>query len=191
MTDLLGDGEGLGNVKDAVQWVLEHREELVDLAQSLPKVLGEVGDALGAAGASATSAAGLLTGEDGSSVRDLATSAADAIEHSTDELTSITKVLSTIGDKLDAVPLIDDMASNVTDGVERVERIAADLAEVAKQLRGVGDQVTDAGKDLAVVGDKLSQGGETLVAFHATKKPSTTRSRAKTAPKAAHQLEKD
>ena len=94
----------------------------------------------------ALTAAGLLTGDDGSSIRDLAASAVDAIEDSTRELASITKVLGSIGDKLDAVPLIDHVAANISDGVDRVQTIAADL------------------------GDKLTSGGQTLVTFAAAKK---------------------
>lgn len=163
---LKGLWEDKDRIGEAVDWVLDHRDELLDVVQSLPKLLGEVGETMSAAGAGATDAAGLLTGEDGSSVKDLAASAADALQRCTKELASVTKVLAGVGDALDAIPLVDGMADAMSDGSARLDAIAEDLGEVADQLRGVGTQVTEAGKSLAVVGGKLADGGEALARFH-------------------------
>ena len=74
---LKGLWEDKDRIADAVDWVLDHREDLLGLIDALPKLLGEVGGTMSAAGAGATEAAGLLTGEDGTSVKDLAAAAAD------------------------------------------------------------------------------------------------------------------
>lgn len=167
LTDLFDDNEGLGAVRDAADWVLEHRDELSDLAQNLPKLLDRVGDTLRAAGGGVTEAAHLLTGEEGAGVAELASSAASAVTSSTKELGAITKVLGDIGEKLDAVPLIDDVASTISDGVERVEAIMAQLDEVATQLKGLGRQLGATGKGLGVAGTNLTKGGATLNGFAA------------------------
>lgn len=162
---LKGLWEDKDRIAGAVDWVMDHRDEVLALVQALPKLLVEVGETMGAAGAGATDAAGLLTGESGTSVKELAASAAEALERCTKELAAVTEALSTVGDKLDAIPLVDGIADSMGDGSDRLEAIAEDLGEVAKQLRGVGDQVTDAGQNLAVVGAKLTDGGTALARF--------------------------
>ena len=163
--DLFDDNEGLGAVRDAAEWVLEHRDELSGLADTLQKLLDQVGDTLRAAGGGVADAADLLTGEEGTGVAELASSAASAITSSTKELGAITNVLGDIGDKLDAVPLIDDVASSIGDGVERVEAIMAQLDDVATQLTGLGRQLGATGKGLGVAAANLDKSGETLNGF--------------------------
>lgn len=166
LTDLFDENDGLGAVRDAAEWVLDHRDEMSDLAQTLPKLLDQVGDALRAAGGGVSDAASLMTGDGGEGgVADLAASAASAISKSTDELKAITEVLGAVGDKLDAVPLIDDVASTIGDGVERVEAIMAQLDDVATQLTGLGRRLGATGKGLGVAGANLTEGGERLNAF--------------------------
>lgn len=179
LSDLFDQNEGLGAVRDAAGWVLEHRDELTGLSETLPKLLDQVGDALRAAGGGVSDAAGLLTGEGGKDggVADLAASAAAAITKSTDELGAITKVLGDIGDKLDAVPLIDDVASTIGDGVERVEAIMAQLDDVAIQLTGLGRRLDATGKGLGKAGVSLTEGGETLNGFASSGSAGTKRGR--------------
>ncbi|MBL8774520.1 MAG: hypothetical protein JNK12_01260 [Acidimicrobiales bacterium] len=163
--ELFDDNEGLGAVRDAAEWVLDHRADLTELVQALPRVLDQVGDTLRAAGGGASDAAELLAGKEGGSAQTLTAAAAAAITSSTRELAAITKVLGDIGDKLDAVPLIDDVASTIGDGVERVEAIVAQLDDVADQLGGLGRQLGATGKGLGVAGVNLAKGGEALNGF--------------------------
>lgn len=167
LTDLFDDNEGLGAVRDAAEWVLEHREPLTGLIDRLPELLDQVGDALRAAGGGVADAAALLTGEgdDDGGVADLAASAAAAISTSTKELGAITRVLGDVGDKLDAVPLIDDVASTIGQGVGRVEAIMAQLDEVADRLTGLGRRLGATGEGLGVAGVSLTEGGQTLSGF--------------------------
>lgn len=176
LTELFDGNDGLGAVRDAAEWVLDHRDELSDLAQTLPKLLDDVGDALRAAGGGVSDAASLLTGDGGEGgVADMAESAASAISKSTGELKAITKVLGDIGDKLDAVPLVDDVASTIGDGVERVEAIMTQLDDVADQLTGLGRRLGATGKGLGVAGANLTEGGERMNGFASSERGGTKR----------------
>jgi predicted regulator of Ras-like GTPase activity (Roadblock/LC7/MglB family) len=163
MADAFGDNKD--RIFEAVDWVWDHRDEMAEVVQKLPELLGGVGESLAAAGDGAVRAGSFLTSVDGDSVAELTGTASDALERSLDEIEAASKIMGQVGGQVDAVGMFDGVADSLSDGAGRLLAIGGDLAEVAVQMRSMGDQITDAGDDLVTVGGGLQAGGVALAGF--------------------------
>lgn len=194
----LFDDKGLGRLKDvadsfgdnkdrileAVDWVWDHREEMVDLMQRLPKLLGETGASLASAGDGAVRAGNLLTGGDGDSVGGLTAAAADALDRCLEQIRDASKLMAGVADQVDDLPMLDGVGGSLAKGADRLEGIGGELGEVALRLRAVGVKITDAGTDLGELGAGLRDGGSELAEFAGKELAAPKKRKASAKPKA-------
>jgi hypothetical protein len=179
-------------VAGAVAFVREHGDDLLALASQLPALLAAAAEGLAGAGSDARAAAAFLTGEgDHGGVRALAGLAGDALKQCRTELAAARKLLDSLGDELDEVPipsvrptysevlghrlitgldvadgrLLEPASKRVREGAARFDGVGEQLANVADLLREIGDLVERAGQGLAKTAGKLESGGEALARF--------------------------
>jgi hypothetical protein len=196
----LFDDKGIGTLKDladsfgdnkdrifeAVDWVWDHREEMVELAQKLPELLGRTGESLALAGDGAVRASAMLTDETGDSIGGLTGAASDALDRSLEQIESAAQLMASVGDQVDDIPMLDGIGESLTLGATGLEGIGGELGVVAVRLRAAGVQITDAGEDLAEVGSGLLDGAAQLVEFAGREmpKPKKVSAKPKSKPKA-------
>ena len=186
------------------RFIKDHGDDLVDMLERVPEILGKAGIGLSAAGSSAVKASGFLTGDDGGvDVRELAETAASALNRCHDQLKGATDLLARLGDQIDDIKIptlstshteimgfsvvtgIDlgessiagDAAGSLRSGADRLVDVAEDLQTVAEKLLGLGGAIGDAGADLRVVGGDLETSGTALVAMTGPAKKTTARKR--------------
>lgn len=190
-----GNNFDTGKLFEAITFIWENRERLMELVEQLPDLMREAGDNMQAAGSSATSAAAFLTGEKAGrrSVRDMADVAATALESSKDELQAAAELLEHFGEELEAIripffkpqfmdvmgmelvsglnmgeqQLFDNPGGRLKSSAERLKQISTSLTEVSSQMREMGDVLTDMGYAMKNVGEQLQNGGQTLHRFTA------------------------
>jgi hypothetical protein len=127
MADSFGDNKD--RILEAVDWVWDHREELIDLTQRLPELLGQVGESLAVAGDGAVRASGLLTGEDGDSVGGLTGAAADALDRCLDQIDTAAELMAGVADQVDDVPMLDGVGGSLAEGAKGLAGIGGELPE--------------------------------------------------------------
>lgn len=158
--DLLG-GLDVKKVAAVIDSIWDHRDDLARMAKQLPSLLDETGGHMQAAGEGAQRASAFLAGD----VRDMATSAAEMLEATRDQLQSVLKSLEGIGKMLGNVPFIGDMTKGLGDGLGALSGVAENLDSVGQKVRGLGDRLGDVGGDLDAMGRSLLGGGVALSGF--------------------------
>lgn len=168
--DAVGAVVGSGDdVADAVKFVSEHGDDLIDFVKRLPQLLESTADALTEASDDVASAASFLTGGKGAGdgVSALADLAGDALDTCRQELGSAQRLLGTVADQFEKLPIPDGgIGEKIGDAAQRFDRVGDQLADVAKQLRKLGGAVDSAGHGLARTADKLDRGGKALGTFN-------------------------
>ncbi len=163
---VLGSSEsGLGDVTSAVSFVAEHGDDIVDFVQRIPELLASTAGALTEAADDVAGAAAFLTGGKGAGdgVQAVAELAGDALETCRDELASAQRLLSTVADQFEKLPIPDGgIGERISDAADRFDHVGDRLADVAAQLRKMGVSVDKAGHGLARTAAKLEKGGKTL-----------------------------
>lgn len=167
MAGKLMGGVDIKKVASVIDAIWDHKDELARIAQNLPQLLGETGGHMQAAGEGAQRASAFLSGE----VRDLASSAADLLEISKNQLRGVLKALEGVGNLLNNVPLIGDVGKSVGDGLKSLGEVANSMDSVSQKVRGLGDRLSDVGDDLDSMGRSLAQGGASLLGFVGGKAP--------------------
>jgi methyl-accepting chemotaxis protein len=176
---------------DVVQFVLNHREQLVAFVQRVPSVLGSAGEAIQGAGEAATRAAHFLAAsEDDETLTapKLAALASTALETCREELAHVSGVVATVAEAVASVhipdldlkysevagfrvvsgvhigsqPLAGGVAEHLAAGVSRLDSITAALETIANRIRNLGDVMANLGENLHAVGQNLSNSGSTL-----------------------------
>ena len=74
-------------------------------------------------------------------------------------------MLGEIGDVIDKVPLMGDVAAPVTKGLQAVRTVSDRLDEVGGQVRGIGSGLSSVGEGLGSMGGSLRTGGAALAAL--------------------------
>lgn len=154
-------GMDLGKVRNLFDLLWDHRDELVDMLTRLPSLMGDAGEQMHAAGSGAEAAAGLLTGD----LLAMTASAADALAACHEQLSTVAGMLGEVGDVLDRVPLMGDVAEPVTKGLQAVRTVSDRLDDVGKQVRGIGTGLGAVGEGLGSMGGSLRSGGAALAAL--------------------------
>ena len=149
----------LRKLRQVVDVVWEHREELVNLVVHLPSVLADTGEQLQVAGAGAKQASEVLGGD----LLTLTDSAADILDASQRQLAVVAAVLGEVGKVLDRMPLMGPVKDPVSRGLGAVGQVAANLETVAHQVRGIGVGLAGVGVGLEAMGASLEGGGAALV----------------------------
>lgn len=163
---VIGSGDtGLGDVASAVSFVAEHGDDIIDFVQRIPDLLSSTAGALTEAADDVAGAAAFLTGGKGAGdgVQAVAELAGDALDTCRDELASAQKLLSTVADQFEKLPIPDGgIGERIADAANRFDHVGDRLADVAAQLRKMGISVDKAGHGLARTAAKLEKGGKTL-----------------------------
>lgn len=154
-------GVDIKKIAGVIDSIWDHRDELAHIAQNLPQLLGDTGGHMQAAGEGAQRASAFLSGE----VRDLATSAAELLESSRNQLRGVLKALEGVGNMLADIPLIGDVGKSVRDGIKSLGDVANSIDNVGQKVRGLGDRLSDVGGDLDSMGRSLVGGGQSLLGF--------------------------
>ncbi len=154
-------GVDLGKVRNLVDMLWDHRDELIDMITRLPGLMGDAGEQMHAAGSGAEAAAQLLTGD----LLAMTESAADALAACHDQLSTVAGMLGEVGDVLDRVPLMGDIAEPVTKGLQAVRMVSDRLDDVGNQVRGIGGGLSSVGEGLGSMGGSLRGGGAALAAL--------------------------
>ena len=176
-------------IMEAVNFIWENRENILQLIETLPQLLRDTGDTIESAGESAMKASVFLNGnEDIPSASELSELAATALQRCYEEINTAAEIMNTFGDEIDDIripsvqpkyievlnmkvvgglefgesQLLDNAANRLQNGSDRLAEIGKDLNSVAEHLRSLGGALTDAGKDLNDVGVKLTESGGVL-----------------------------
>lgn len=182
-TDLMGGAlpaADLRKLRQVVDVVWEHRDELVDLLIQLPSALADTGEQLQVAGAGAKQASEVLGGD----LLTLTGSAADILDASQRQLAVVAGVLGEVGKVLDRVPLIGSVKDPMARGLGAVGQVADNLEIVAQQVRSIGVGLAGVGTGLEAMGTSLEGGGAALVALSG-RVPAQVRTADKTSAKKA------
>lgn len=184
----LGGGGQVGQIKevvdlvlnnkdsllDAVAFVRDHGDDLIDLMQRLPDILERAGSALATAGDAAMQASQFLVAGDGVDADDVASAAATAIEVCTEHLGTVASLLGRVAGQLDdiRVPTLgvdrtEMMGINVVSGLDvgskAVARGPADsIKNTSDQMQAVVGALADAGAGLAQLQANLGAAGEKI-----------------------------
>ncbi|MGI9605622.1 MAG: hypothetical protein ACR2P0_05735 [Acidimicrobiales bacterium] len=167
LKDLAGDvvGGGGNDITDAVKFVAQHGDDLIDLVGRLPELLSSTASALTEAADDVGAAAAFLTGgrNAGPGVQKLAEVASDALDTCRDELADAEALLRNVAGKFDRIPMVgDDIGEAMGDVAKRFDTVGDRLAQVAVQLRKLGGAVDSAGHGLSRTAAKLDTGGKAL-----------------------------
>ena len=161
------------DVAEAVGFVREHGDDVIDLVRNLPDLLGSTADALTEAADDVASAAAFLTGgrdakgrDAGAGVQSLAAAAGEALDACRAELGSARELFELVAEQFDNLPIPDGgIGQRIGDVATRFDRVGDRLADVAGELRQVGQAVDSAGQGLARTATKLEAGGKALSRF--------------------------
>lgn len=161
----------------AVDFITDHGEDLIDLLGRLPDILDRAGEALGTAAEAAVDASSFLTAGDGLDADDIAGSAGKAMAVCQEHLSSVAKLLERVGDELGGikVPAFDIersevMGLSVVSGIDvKTNRVAAgaarDVQASASQLAEVADALAAAGDGLGRLQSNLGAAGSRINAL--------------------------
>ena len=161
----------------AVDFITDHGDDLIDLLGRLPDILERAGEALGTAAEAAVEASSFLTAGDGLDADDIAGSAARAMAVCQEHLSSVAGLLDRVGEELGGikVPTIDvernelmglSVVSGIDIGSNQVAGGAArDVKASARQLKDVADALATAGDGLGRLQSNLSAAGDRINAL--------------------------
>ncbi len=146
----------------AVDFIAEHGEGLIDLLGRLPDILDRAGEALGTAAEAAIEASSFLTAGDGLDADDIAGSAGMAMAVCQEHLSAVAGLLDRVGNELAGinVPAFDIersevMGLSVVSGIDVTSNRVA--AGAARDVKAGARQLSEVAEALAAAGDGLGR----------------------------------
>mgnify|MGYP003382070809 CR=1 FL=1 len=162
-------GTDLDRAKDVLDWLWDHRDDVMDLANRLPKILEAAGQSMSSAGDGATSAASLLIGtNDTPGAAQLTKTASETLLACQHELERLNALIDGVAEHLDNVNIpgvsrpFDKAAAQLREGAKRVDSLGDAMVGVAGSIESLGGQVGQAAVGLQTVGEQLGRTGTTL-----------------------------